>query len=85
MKHTSGPWIIDKDRSVMTEDFKVIAEVYSWMGPQEADANAALIAAAPELLEALKQIMCELPIKRDWLNPDIERLAKHALAKVEAK
>jgi hypothetical protein len=32
------------------------------------------------LLHCLKQIINDLPANRDWLNPDIERLAKQAIA-----
>jgi len=31
-----------------------ICETYSWMGIEEADANEALISAAPQMLEALE-------------------------------
>lgn len=51
------------------------------MTVDEQKANARLIAASPELLFALSQIVSELPAKRDWLNPDIERIARAAIAK----
>ncbi len=34
-----------------------------------------------QLAEALDLLVKALPIKRDWLDPDIERFAKMALAK----
>lgn len=48
-------------------------------------ANARLISAAPDLLFALKQIIQDLPSKRDWLDPVLERMAKDAIAKAEPK
>lgn len=50
------------------------------MNPMD-EANARLIAAAPDLLFALKRIVTELPAKRDWLDPEIEAFAKDAIAK----
>ena len=54
LKHTPGPWIVDTDYIIQdggTSDENTIAIV----GDQEEwKANAHLIAAAPDLLEALK-------------------------------
>lgn len=33
-----------------------------------------------KLVEALKGIVGDLPTKRDWLNPDLEKLAREAIA-----
>ena len=61
-KHTPGPWLRDGDR-VYTLHKLAHVEASRWNAqvrpsvgcpPDEADANARLIAAAPELLEALK-------------------------------
>ena len=62
--HTQGPWRIDAcpDFSqlcelILREDGKKIASVNSiWTGVGEQQANARLIAAAPELLEALDNL-----------------------------
>ena len=62
MPHTPGPWKMDRDRAILGQGHGTrglhgaIADVYSWVGTEEADANARLIAAAPELLEALKAL-----------------------------
>lgn len=53
-RHTPGPWInggyrIDVDRA---DGLSGICEMLDWMGEDEMKANAALIAAAPELLRA---------------------------------
>jgi len=67
-KHTPGPWAVHSDRlsihrPAMPEDEgheirRLVALVYSncQAGDSNLDANARLIAAAPDLLEALKEI-----------------------------
>ena len=64
MKHTSGPWAIceirnehcEVDRCIVDHMYTKIAVCEQWNEPvtEESDANARLIAAAPELLEALQ-------------------------------
>ena len=64
-KHTPGPWIVAEDQ-VGDDDGNVIADVtrYNEWNTTEGivtkempwEANAHLIAAAPELLEALKEL-----------------------------
>lgn len=66
-QHTPGPWKIEgafngPDFTIRSTDNKVIAVVpfphagiVEAQNPTEATANADLIAAAPELLEALKE------------------------------
>ena len=63
MKHTIGPWSvrgpagIDKDYAIVG-DYSIIAEAWGRVGETkypDAYANARLIAAAPELLEALER------------------------------
>ena len=66
-KHTEGPWVIDE---IQTEDYRVNISSYKSnvacayhinddpVEPdEETNANAALIAAAPELLDALKKLV----------------------------
>lgn len=69
-KHTPGPWRVDAHMNVMYRDGLVAFPCISGGFPQEA--NARLIAAAPELLEALIGLM-ELesrgrimPIGKEW-------------------
>ena len=71
MKHTKGPWKIDKVTPLSySEDGTVLGAgcieiktpsidiwYYKFSQKEEAEANAKLIAAAPELLEALKEII----------------------------
>lgn len=60
-KHTPGPWSRDKNDSLCSPDGR---QVYVWNSglgnsyrSDETDANARLIAAAPELLEALEAML----------------------------
>ena len=54
-KHTPGPWHVFKDSSIYSKhaDY-TLAEIVAGMTDEECDANARLIAAAPELLKALQ-------------------------------
>lgn len=92
--HTPGPWQhIEKSgdgKRIIIESHldgtweRMTCEVDSDDCCSEtAMANARLIAAAPELLSALSQIISDLPSKRDWLNPDLEKMAKAAIAKAK--
>ena len=67
-KHTPGPWRCgpgDGCAKVQANDGDLCATVYG--GNQETDyANARLIAAAPELLEALRA--CRRAMQNDWTN-----------------
>lgn len=56
-KHTPGPWEIERRRSFVTAIGPCVADEYAgsaWLDVSEADAR--LIAAAPELLEALQNL-----------------------------
>lgn len=88
-KHTPGPWVLSKEASVFHVGFNhgaglcevaLVEAVETLEGrvmisPEQAEANARLIAAAPELLKALEHIQamagnpdasegCRLIIKR---------------------
>lgn len=80
MSHTAGPWNVNHQGNTIRAQSGFVADCNDM-----AIADRDLIAAAPELLLALKQIVGELPSKRDWLNPEIERLARAAIAKAEGK
>ena len=82
--HTSGPWEAiqegDGTRRIMGPVYgqhfrNEIAEL-SYSGGH-AEANARLIAAAPELLETLRKIA-----DREWTGTGAEHGARHAIAKV---
>lgn len=58
MKHTKGPWFFLPGNRVCTEKGTTIAILqHVWSDPEETKANAKLIAAAPELLEALTDLV----------------------------
>jgi len=88
MKHAPGPWAVKADKN-----FKSLAEIVSIDGPvldegfalssEKEMANARLIAAAPELLEALKdcvQHLTCLDASRDSLS-----VAERVIAKAEGR
>ena len=87
MSHTPGPWSF-KFGKIVGKDNRVIADVYSLLDEsisdksnllQERKASADLIAAAPDLLEALKEVLkgiydtyqegcLEVPPNIDWFD-----------------
>ena len=60
-KHTPGPWTKDRNIIEDAEGQEIARVAYEQSGYVQA--NARLIAAAPELLKALKAI-----IEGDWVN-----------------
>ena len=94
--HTSGPWYpvtINASYSwVIESELTDIARLPEWPDNKaEAEANARLIASAPDLLDALEKIIVGLSpasveVQREWL-PELcqvcREIAKNALAKVE--
>lgn len=85
---TPGPWIIDRDAAPYSppafviadpDDHWVLAEVYAHETTDEpgVEANAYLIAAAPDLYEALAAL---LPCVNKWSTPT----ANHAAIRAEA-
>lgn len=65
-KHTRGPWTIEDTKDGQYERIQSHGYVIAWTGHKdfgslpEHKANAALIAAAPELLEACKSMIARL-------------------------
>lgn len=57
MKHTPGPWTaISSDRGVLIDSPTAMVAKVPFSGSQ-ADADGQLIAAAPDLLEALERVL----------------------------
>lgn len=85
-KHTAGPWMVQRRPPGFSSDMITakaapgpVAPV-AWVAKIGArEANAALIAAAPELLAALKEIAALHP------HSDEAILARRAIAKAEGK
>ncbi len=66
-KHTPGPWLYDSlDRVVIRAGIEDIAH----MDRSASDADARLIAAAPELLEALNDLLEEYEDRRAQFGSD---------------
>ena len=89
-KHTPGPWSVDgevirgdeqSNGSVSVACILDGAYPYGRRAGKSARANARLIAAAPELLEALNNLLsaCDLPGDRDR---EIEQAIPHARAAI---
>src|SRR5260370_27566244 len=62
VRHTPGPWIIvkhgtDMDIETRQDSGMVCCVATAWTRGDRQEANARLIAAAPELLEALSDLM----------------------------
>lgn len=90
LKHTPGPWFAH-GRYIGTENHKsFIGECRdmngNWSNDAPASSNARLIAAAPELLEALRGLYLDLVANdQDGLIEHVEtmRKARAAIAKAE--
>lgn len=87
-KHTAGPWVVYADvpstdpnwHIVTTENrLRVVANVHIEPGNQMDAANARLIAAAPGMLQALKDIA------KQWPDSFAARTARAAIAEAEAR
>ena len=90
-EHTPGPWIINPSDPhpvngyrIMSERFGRLAYVARWTAYQEEGAaNARLIAAAPDLLEALTAIRESFKTGGGMFKA--QELAEKALAKAEGR
>ena len=77
-KHTPGPWQTCTTGEVTTkqEDDKpwrriAVVQDYGGGSVDEVDkANARLMAAAPDMLKALMQLVSELDEHREWVSDD---------------
>ena len=91
--HTPGPWTLTNSREVFSKASGDPICVVSWgftpLDRQVAKADARLLAAAPELLAALKEIRriaADIPaIERNPRFADASRDALAAIAKAEGR
>lgn len=84
MKHTPGPWKWDQP-SVFNAAGIPIAHIFNHLDPKEKEANAQLIASAPDLLEALKSVLDELPQSMYPKNLKYMQKAIAAIAKAQGE
>jgi hypothetical protein len=90
-KHTPGPWEIEGDTDIYSQEGELLASAYGFFDAArnlkdtpETQANARLIATAPELLQALKLLRDELAGR--WLDDlDCFKQAEAAIAKAEGR
>ena len=97
MAHTPGPWHIDTEDGgarILDDDELIIAGIYGFSAPDrdgQEDANARLIAAAPDLLAALKGLLESIQDVERETNTMYGTLdgaladARAAIAKAESK
>jgi hypothetical protein len=84
-KQTPGPWFQDKYGNVMTQSGSTLVTDGVALGSRSTDetkANARLIAAAPELLEALKSLLNYANLGA-YQRADTVKAARAAIAKAE--
>ena len=109
-KHTPGPWAVAAENFIKhaafvfadTEEEKIICKMCfggaSASEPElkEARANAKLIAAAPEMLEALKEVSKLINstygieghvagVARSWEKTGIDKMIRDVIAKAEGE
>ncbi|MGY2363714.1 hypothetical protein ACW9IO_14275 [Pseudomonas azotoformans] len=95
IKHTPGPWVVDPDSPTdisPADDLRLgIASISHadeaggrWLFGDQSKANAKLIAAAPDLLEALEDLLsrCE-SLSVDGVGPQ-KVAARQAIAKARS-
>lgn len=94
MSHTPGPWTIlcSEDRRgartvpKITQPGKAgIVATLGWPGEGDRTANARLIAAAPEMLEALRDTVAQLDHQGHLTWGDVRSLVIAAIAKAEGQ
>lgn len=82
--YTTGPWKVSGSYRVKREDGRIIART-DYEHNDENDANALLIAAAPELLEIAQRLMA-MPVNlKDVRWEPLIRSCKAAISKAEGR
>ena len=85
MKHTPGPWTTHLTWSQTNGSGYSIAEDDGDEDGEEMKANARLISAAPEMLDALKKCVNGLGCQPGYLSSLALTRAQEAIAKAERK
>ena len=85
-KHTPGPWHVDtEDQDAdIHSGFGMVAKTMGHGHAQDGEgtANARLIAAAPELLDALQSMVSQFPEAELRADPDLHASVKRARAAI---
>lgn len=68
-KGTPGPWFVGDELRVFTDEGRYICRQSVVLADEKAEANAHLIAAAPQMLEALQDLVA-LVKSRVYPQPD---------------
>lgn len=89
-KHSRGPWKRHDDETyteILDKEGWLVADVFLEPICKEGNANANLIAAAPDMYEALKELfkLLEGDKAPKWRAIAFYDIAKKALAKAEGK
>lgn len=90
-KHTRGPWRVGNNQfhAYIHSQAGVVAEVFQDDEHCNVEANAQLIAAVPDLLEALKEAFQHLETiygrNHERGEPHVFKMAREAIAKAEGK
>ena len=87
MKHTPGPWEVSKIGNPY-DQFMIYAESDSGRNicvAVEGESNAALIAAAPDLLEACKEIKAEISNCIEFINDRTPSTDQQTISKLYSK
>jgi hypothetical protein len=93
-KHTNGPWLIttiDGDDCLMVgggDGSDVVADIRTDRPEDEVEANAHLIASAPEMLAICKRLLKELSFvakSEEYFSSNIEKQANAVIAHAEGR
>jgi len=86
-KHTPGPWYTTHHFTVMGRGFRVaLADEIPGQDALTRDANAALMAAAPDMLTALlnvRGIMAQLVAQSDFDSEEVEKVYMEVVASIK--
>ena len=89
MRHTPGPWSFDGDYVESLALLKPLSVATLADCGHSTEGNGILIAAAPELLAALHQVLDVLILRMDWQSitglEDAVELATEAINKAEGR
>lgn len=89
-QHTPGPWKVNSLTRIEAADFGLVASIRGGLESPETHANARLIAAAPDMLGALKECVIEISqlrnVRKLTTSEEVALdLARSAIAKAEGR